>query len=60
MIVSKVATQNNQVVAPKQGVTFIDKPASKAPRPVTSTPVQQVRTMATQTDNTSTVANAKQ
>ena len=61
MIVSKVATQSNQVAAPKQGVTFTDEPASQAPRPVTSTPVQQVKTTTpTQTANASTPANAKQ
>lgn len=61
MIVSKVATQSNQVATPKQGVTFTDEPASQAPRPVTSTPVQQAKTTTpTQTANASTPANAKQ
>ena len=61
MIVSKVATQSNQVATPKQGVTFTDEPASQAPRPVTSTPVQQAKTATpTQTANASTPVNAKQ
>lgn len=61
MIVSKVATQSNQVATPKQGVTFTDEPASQAPRPVTSTPAQQAKTTTpTQTANASTPANAKQ
>ena len=61
MIVSKVATQSNQVATPKQGVTFTDEPASQAPRPVTSAPVQQAKsTTTTQTANASTSANAKQ
>ena len=61
MIVSKVATQSNQVATPKQGVTFTDEPASQTPRPVTSTPVQQAKTTTPmQTANASTPANAKQ
>ena len=61
MIVSKVATQSNQVATPKQGVTFTDEPASQASRSVTSTPVQQAKTATpTQTANASTPANAKQ